>query len=317
MRTSLPPIDIMMVWHSFMLNPCHYSDFCKATRPDGAGVHGIPWSLVNETIADDAGACILPQSKDNHTDLLYLDASLLTIIEANGQSGIKTLQPMAAKYPHEDTGSSPLGLSVPLPLDLAAAVHRQMIFTLKMARFGWIHSPNTNSILQRAVARYRNFFSLFSIAAGDHQVVPTVDIDLVWHTHQLSPACYALFSTTATKGRFINHVDSIEEGLIRSGFERTEMLYQNIFGEEYSICSSWFCEAMRLKREGLFADDDGLMALQTLIAQFNQRSLQLGLSTVLDLAECRCYERGVSGPPRVVENKGLSCGDCATNCSGS
>ncbi|KAK4221378.1 hypothetical protein QBC38DRAFT_522446, partial [Podospora fimiseda] len=167
-------------------------------------------------------------------------------------------------------------------------------------------------ILERAVARYKNFFSLLSNAA-DHQLVPTVDIDLVWHTHQLSPTCYALFSTSVTQGRLVNHVDSVEDALIQTGFERTESLYHEVFGEDYSICCSWLCEVMRVKGEALLAKDD-LTPLRAIISRLNQQSLQLGLSIVLYLAECRCYEDKVSSQSCKVEIVCGGCSACGTQC---
>ena len=46
METSVPPLDVLMAWHSYMLNPHAYHMFCKAARSDGAGNEGISWSQL-------------------------------------------------------------------------------------------------------------------------------------------------------------------------------------------------------------------------------------------------------------------------------
>ncbi|KAK3291528.1 uncharacterized protein B0H64DRAFT_409216 [Chaetomium fimeti] len=314
MQTSLPPLDVLMVWHSFMLRPHSYADFCKTARPDGAGVHGIPWSLVHEAISVDSGKFVLSKSQTKHAALSNLPADLLEPLKREDKTGIDIMDLMAAEYRRNEARNSGLPTGFAPPLDLAAAVHRQMGFALKMTRFGWAHSPHSDSILQRAVARYRKFLSLFAVTG--HAIVPTVDIDLVWHTHQLSPACYALFSHAVTMGRFINHNDSIEQGAIQTAFESTKRLYYDLFGEDYSICNSWFCEATRFDRNGVLADTD-LTALQSIVTRLNRRTRQLERSVVLDLAVCRCYETDTSSSRWGHEQELASCGDCGSHCSGS
>lgn len=46
METSVPPLDVLMAWHSFMLNPHTCHTFCKAARSDDAGLKGISWSQL-------------------------------------------------------------------------------------------------------------------------------------------------------------------------------------------------------------------------------------------------------------------------------
>jgi hypothetical protein len=42
-------------------------------------------------------------------------------------------------------------------------------------------------------------------------MVPTLDVDLVWHTHQLSPVRYMIFSKATANGRFVDHNDRVEK----------------------------------------------------------------------------------------------------------
>lgn len=52
--------------------------------------------------------------------------------------------------------------------------------------------------------------------------VPTLDIDLVWHTHQLSPDSYDAFCEQNI-GRRIEHDDTIAKSTLSDGLKRTEL----------------------------------------------------------------------------------------------
>ncbi|VBB80962.1 Putative protein of unknown function [Podospora comata] len=254
MQTSLPPLDLLMIWHSFMLNPYLYKDWARAVRPSGATDCCLHWELLLETT----------------------NRSL---------PGYQT-----AKY------------------DLVAAVGRQADFALTITRFAWIHKPYSDSIFRRAIARYSSFLRLFH--AGLVTVVPTLDIDLVWHTHQLSPAVYFQFSKSVTNGRFINHNDHLEQKAISSRFEQAKQLYKRHFGEKYVLCNSWFCEAARLKPDGVLQKAE-LLVVQRLI-----RNSSLLLPVKLDIAECSCHNRELcDDSPYQEPGPEGGCGGCG-GCAG-
>lgn len=56
-------------------------------------------------------------------------------------------------------------------------------------------------------------------------------------------------------GRFINHDDKIGKPTLRDGMSDTERLYRVHFGDEYSVCLCWECQAIASARED--ADKDG------------------------------------------------------------
>jgi hypothetical protein len=93
----------------------------------------------------------------------------------------------------------------------------------------------------RFLTKYDRFFHII-MANPDQVVVPTVDIDLIWHTHQLSPGRYYNFAVENT-GSYIDHQDKIEENKLSEAFEWTTKTYQNQFQEVYSECTCWYCES--------------------------------------------------------------------------
>ena len=145
--------------------------------------------------------------------------------------------------------------------DMAAAVHRQAGFALKMSQYGWLHCPSLESTLEQAIVRYLNFFSL--LAEKPEGIVPALDVDLIWHTHQLSPAVYASFCKAMANGRFINHNDAVEKGILRSDAQHSRRLYKERFGEEYFRCHSWYCEWERFLTRRLSSSD--MEKIRTLI----------------------------------------------------
>ncbi|CAI7566003.1 uncharacterized protein N7487_010274 [Penicillium crustosum] len=135
--------------------------------------------------------------------------------------------------------------SSPFAIDLIGAVIRQGTFVDKMDNIGWIRSPNVRSTMSHFISKYGVFFQIMAKNKG-HAVVPTLDVDLIWHTHQLSPIRYYIFSTAQIEGVFINHDDKIDEIKLNDAFAWTSKQYQKLTGGKlYSECTCWYCEAVR------------------------------------------------------------------------
>ncbi|KAJ2912587.1 hypothetical protein MD484_g7832, partial [Candolleomyces efflorescens] len=109
--------------------------------------------------------------------------------------------------------STPMIYSV----DLSSAVLRQGDFVQKMTHLEWTKSgffdaPADEVVLQHAIARYHaciinRFLDLMSSSPASF-FVPTLDIDLVWHTHQLMNAQYET-DCKRYVGRFIDQCVAI------------------------------------------------------------------------------------------------------------
>ncbi|KAI9748317.1 MAG: hypothetical protein M1835_001818 [Candelina submexicana] len=131
-------------------------------------------------------------------------------------------------------------------LNLKDAVIRQGSFVDKMNNILWIRSPNLEGTITRARERYRQFFRL--IARYPRQVfVPTLDVDIIWHTQQLCPREYLKYSTRVCKGRYIDHDDKIPQqgtGGLDEGFEETKRVWKEDYpeAEDYALCLCWHCE---------------------------------------------------------------------------
>ncbi|KAI0127876.1 hypothetical protein BJ170DRAFT_702122 [Xylariales sp. AK1849] len=138
----------------------------------------------------------------------------------------------------------------PFGLDLVGAVLRQGVFTQEMCKIDWLHSPEATQTMKRLLQKYDRFFQMMALYPNQ-VAVPTLDIDLVWHTHQLSPREYYQFTVEKTKS-FTDHNDKVDEDKLSQAFEWTTKTYQTMFEEVYSECICWYCETVRAWRISSF-----------------------------------------------------------------
>lgn len=107
----------------------------------------------------------------------------------------------------------------------------------------WLHSPAARDTMTRLIVKYTRFVKI--MALHPNQIaVPTLDVDLAWHTHQLSPSVYAAWTSGKTR-QLIDHDDKIDESKLSTSFEWTSKTYQEMYNEVYSECTCWYCESIR------------------------------------------------------------------------
>ncbi|KAF9643717.1 hypothetical protein BDM02DRAFT_3191302 [Thelephora ganbajun] len=127
----------------------------------------------------------------------------------------------------------------PFSLDLVGAVLRQNAFTEKMHQLGWsqpgfFESKEDEIALHHCVARYHAFLDLITSAPTSF-FVPTLDIDIAWHTHQLLPQKYGDDCRKYIE-RFVNHDDKVEESHLSNAFDITCRAWEQRFGIPYMHC---------------------------------------------------------------------------------
>ncbi|CAO2653351.1 Nn.00g027620.m01.CDS01 [Neocucurbitaria sp. VM-36] len=128
-------------------------------------------------------------------------------------------------------------------IDLIGAVLRHGTFVQKMSKLDWLHSPSIMSTVQRLIVKYHRFIRL-AADSPKQTIVPTLDVDLAWHTHQLTPKVYYRYTLAETK-KFLNHDDKIPESNLHTAFQATSLAYEKKYGQPYSECSCWYCECTR------------------------------------------------------------------------
>ncbi|KAI9467246.1 hypothetical protein BJY52DRAFT_57416 [Lactarius psammicola] len=127
----------------------------------------------------------------------------------------------------------------PFSIDLIGAVLRQGSFVKKIYDLGWTSSSyfekhGDAAVLHHAVVRYHAFLDLMS--SSQHMlVVPTLDVDLVWHSHQLSGPRYHKDCRTNV-GRYVDHDDKVEQFHLSDAFDATCRAWEKRYGIPYTQC---------------------------------------------------------------------------------
>ena len=104
-----------------------------------------------------------------------------------------------------------------------------------------MHSPwqfltfDENSVaLSDATVRYHKFLLLMKkVQSKRTLIVPTLDIDLCWHTHQLFPRSYREWCLQYL-GRPIDHDDTIDESVATRGLRSTSLAWLDLYNEPYT-----------------------------------------------------------------------------------
>ncbi|KAL4951630.1 hypothetical protein BDW69DRAFT_186220 [Aspergillus filifer] len=272
---TLPPIDVLMVWHTLLLNPSLMQTIAFKRLPS----FHFPWARIHESIDRESPTWRykLPQpSIAAFQKKTALDPDLFSYLTSSFHGS--TLKAVLKEHLHINTTDSMTNTKVnakainrilqdgstdltPVEIDflrncsmavddktagtvtkLVAAIQRQASFVEKMEAHLWIRSPALEGTLTRAVDRYSKFLKLFKLYPAQ-MLVPTLDVDLVWHTHQCSRERYNL-AMMRIAGRLIDHDDKLGKNTLDPGFEKTAALFRVRFGVEYSRCLCWDCEAL-------------------------------------------------------------------------
>ncbi|KAH6714819.1 hypothetical protein BKA61DRAFT_479955, partial [Leptodontidium sp. MPI-SDFR-AT-0119] len=243
-ENCLPPLDVLMVWHAFMLNPSKYEEFCRlGPRPNDLSVN-FPWTLVERKTSILGKVDLFESLVDHQSHSATVRTGLAKMVSTNGRSPLEVRFSGLREIP-------PGGEEWTLIGDLGSAVERQGVFVEKMWKSLWLRSSALQGTLDRATTRYERFLQLFKKYPGK-MLVPTLDIDLIWHTHQCFPKSYQTLCEKEASRKF-NHDDSLPRTKLKDGFKETCLLYEAEFKEEYNICLCWNCEAVRSELEKCYS----------------------------------------------------------------
>ncbi|KAG2733118.1 hypothetical protein G9P44_004108 [Scheffersomyces stipitis] len=151
--------------------------------------------------------------------------------------------------------------------DLVGCVLRQERFVKKMNEIDWLHSPLIQEGLAESVIRYSRFFKLLTSYEHRLMLVPTLDIDLIWHTHQLSMYYYFTDCQSTEREAVIDHDDKVEEGRLDDCFEKTARYYKYRFKQDYSLCHCWYCLSLRSKSQSKLKSIFGKKKIEAKLAE--------------------------------------------------
>ncbi|UNI15709.1 hypothetical protein JDV02_002216 [Purpureocillium takamizusanense] len=271
----LPPLDVLMVWHAYLLNPADFEEYCVDNSLRWLRRVPFPWSQIHAAMdSKDSSYTVSDKDRTWLTETVKLEADLFQYLRDAGiasgsvalllkkEGSLRDMPNITAMSSLD--GLTPREQSFVSVMQRASAkrrhvwvlvdnVERQASFVSKMHSQLWLRSPALEGTLQRAVTRYGIFLELFALHPKQ-MLVPTLDIDLAWHTHQLSAGWYRE-SMVERCGRFIDHDDKLPKSSLAPGMDRTAELYRAHTGREYSVCQCWDCEAIASALEACVLDD--------------------------------------------------------------
>ncbi|KAM0953050.1 putative Glycine-rich domain-containing protein [Dioscorea sansibarensis] len=206
------PLDCEWIWHVHRLNPVQYKEDCEKL---------FGRTLDNKNVK--SSLQVRPESKD---------------LMAKWWNKVFPMEPFELDLTTDDSAPAyKYDDDKGITYDLVAAVERQSSFyhhvsgaTMKNDRF-----------LDEALARYKGFLHLIK-KNQPFFCVPTYDIDLLWHSHQLQPVSYCK-DTVALLGRLLQHdeadagadagTDANQEIELESAFSETRKQWECLYGWRY------------------------------------------------------------------------------------
>ncbi|KAK4769183.1 hypothetical protein SAY86_027333 [Trapa natans] len=202
------PLDCEWVWHCHRLNPVQYKSDCEK-------LYGRILDNVN-VVSSIQGICASKTKEiwsEMYEEPYELDLTTVT----------------------EDITEKVSRLENCTTYDLVSAVKRQSPFFYQVSR------PHINHglFLQEAASRYQGFLHLIrrnKERSIKQFCVPTYDIDLMWHTHQLHPLSYCN-NLMKILGKVLEHDDMDSDRTkgkkLDTGFSGTTAQWEQTFGTRY------------------------------------------------------------------------------------
>ncbi|KAF5009144.1 hypothetical protein FDECE_4588 [Fusarium decemcellulare] len=174
-KEYLPPLDVLLVWYTLMLDSDAYFAACQNHERQILRLEHLcfPWPAIRDVIDMERFRFDLPRTAQNIFSTL------------SGQSSdILTYLKSPPAYTEDGT--------VPFEIDLFAEVKNQDQFIDEAHKLLWIRSPAVAGSLMRAAVDYSNLRRGTTPIGMDRGQVP-FGIKLFRRTHRLFPTHYQLF----------------------------------------------------------------------------------------------------------------------------
>ncbi|TKY56366.1 Glycine-rich domain-containing protein 1 [Spatholobus suberectus] len=205
------PLDCEWIWHCHRLNPVRYKTDCMELYGRILGNSNVVSSTQGTS----------KEESENLWETMYPSESYE--LDLNNDS----MQDFA-----EDSLEAKESTT---NYDLISAVKRQTTFFYQVFMPYW----NEDTFLEGAVARYKGFLHLIKRNRERHInrfCVPTYDIDLIWHSHQVHPVSYCN-DLVAIMGKVLEHDDTDSDRTkgqkLDVGFSETTTQWEETFASRY------------------------------------------------------------------------------------
>ncbi|KAM3688597.1 hypothetical protein ACJW31_10G163000 [Castanea mollissima] len=253
------PLDCEWVWHCHRLNPVRYKNDCEE-------LYGR--ILDNWNVASSIQGTCKKQTEEIWNRMYPAEPYEISLTSKLTENFDETI----------------LGGSKSTEYDLDSAVKRQCSFFYQVSQV----IMNGDQLLEEAVARYKGFLNLIKRnkeRSINQFCVPTYDIDLIWHSHQLHSASYCK-DMVAIMGKVLAHDDTDSDRTKGSkldvGFSRTTKQWEMAFGSKY-----WRAGAMYRGRApaplSINLNQLNIVSMKAALSNENQNIIQLPKKTQVEI----------------------------------
>lgn len=147
------------------------------------------------------------------------------------------------EYLEMNSISNTISSGLILHIDLVDCVARHCVFIDKVDRMDWLNTLELRKSLELAFDRYLKFINMVPAVRS---LIPTLDIDLLWHTHQLNHRAYHHFCN-ANCGKLVDHPDRIANFKFVPDFESFCSEWFKKHNQTYTLCLCDICSTSRDK----------------------------------------------------------------------
>ncbi|KAK1432293.1 hypothetical protein QVD17_09188 [Tagetes erecta] len=245
------PLECEWIWHCHRLNPVRYMADCKE-------LFGM-----------------------------ILDPCTIVISSVEGSCKKITEELWNTTYPEEpyeldfddcfdDDSHNRQSGSASIKYDLASAVKRQSSFYNQVSR----SFMKEDIYLEGAIERYKGFLHMIrrnKQMKSKSFCVPTYDIDLIWHTHQLHPLSYCN-DMMCLLGNVLDHDDKDSDRTkgqkLDIGFSQTTKRWKEMFSSRYWRAGAMYMPHVRTQSHCINSSQSSeIMFVEVMVEVIEMRSL--------------------------------------------
>jgi hypothetical protein len=213
----IPPPDIAWVWHCHRLAPKHYCDSCNDT-------------FGNVIEANPPFTLAAPQTDMDNVYTAFAITHAKKLWNTHyPQESFYLLDLPAHSHTSIDADCVQIG-----NFNILESMKRQVTFLWQVSgeRYG------DDDFLEEGVLRYARFLQL-KAANRNIILVPTYQIDLMWHTHMLTSMEWYNMDCLRIMNSVFHHDDSYtdrnEGGVLDASYNATKTLWKSVYGTEYVV----------------------------------------------------------------------------------
>jgi hypothetical protein len=217
-----PPPDIAWLWHCHRLAPYKYEQYCRETFGEEPFEAYPAFSVQHEE--EDPSNEVNPAAIAARQlwDKLYPNEPFFP------SEGSKEI------VEEEDILDEKYRILCGFDLVESTECQQAFLWQVTQPRF------QDTAFLHEGVQNYYKFLKLRATAKGQRQIiVPTYQIDLMWHTHMLSSLANYNADCRSIIGRTLHHDDSLndrsEGSTLDISYRATEKLWYATYGTRYAV----------------------------------------------------------------------------------